>query len=226
MVDMTVRKAGERWFGIAWAARAFVATAIGNSETQALTALEHCLPRGAQARLITGSSAFADEAVRMLAELEAGDEDHKRVAFSAEYLSPPCYRILSAAAEIPIGYVSTYGAVANAARSESRAVGRAMATNPLYPIVPCHRVVGADFSMIGYGGRQDDDALYAKLGRLRAEARGMTDARAIETAPGLLTVYPVEWVLSATREADERRELDSRRAAARDEAASMQLHLF
>jgi hypothetical protein len=66
-----------------------------------------------------------------------------------------------------------------------------MATNHLYPIVPCHRVVGADFSLVGYSGRQDTAALRAKLDRLRAEARGHREER----AAGKLVVTPVEWAI-------------------------------
>jgi O-6-methylguanine DNA methyltransferase len=93
-----------------------------------------------------------------------------------------------------VGYVTSYGDIALAAGTEARAVGRVMATNPLYPIVPCHRVVGSDLSLVGYGGRQDMSALCAKLDRLRREARGHT-AQAV--APGeSLRVYPVEWAIA------------------------------
>ncbi|MCX7030853.1 MAG: MGMT family protein, partial [Spirochaetes bacterium] len=75
-----------------------------------------------------------------------------------------------------------------------------MSTNPLYPIVPCHRVVGSDLSLVGYTGRQDADALRAKLERLRAEARGFVEERVIGAAGGL-RVYPVERVIAkAARE--------------------------
>ena len=55
---------------------------------------------------------------------------------------------------IPYGETVSYGEVA--ARlgrpSAARAVGRANALNPLPVIVPCHRVVGADGTLIGYAG--------------------------------------------------------------------------
>ena len=34
----------------------------------------------------------------------------------------------------------------------ARAVGRANATNPISVVIPCHRVIGADGSLTGYGG--------------------------------------------------------------------------
>lgn len=58
---------------------------------------------------------------------------------------------------IPRGQVRSYGWVANAVGSPkaARAVGRAMATNPLPIVVPCHRVVGQAGQLIGFGGGLD-----------------------------------------------------------------------
>jgi len=56
---------------------------------------------------------------------------------------------------IPWGTTRTYGAIAAALGmplSASRAVGSANGANPLSIIVPCHRVVGADGTLTGYGG--------------------------------------------------------------------------
>ena len=55
---------------------------------------------------------------------------------------------------IPPGQVFTYRALAEQAGrpGAARAVGRAMATNPWPIVVPCHRVVGSDGTLRGYGG--------------------------------------------------------------------------
>ena len=55
---------------------------------------------------------------------------------------------------IPYGETRTYGEIARSlGRPEaSRAVGAANGRNPLSIVVPCHRVVGADGSLTGYGG--------------------------------------------------------------------------
>ncbi len=55
---------------------------------------------------------------------------------------------------IPYGETASYGEIAHrlGRPGASRAVGRANATNPISLIVPCHRVVGADGSLTGYGG--------------------------------------------------------------------------
>lgn len=58
-----------------------------------------------------------------------------------------------AAMEVPYGETASYGEVAGMAGSPraARAVGRAMARCPLFPIVPCHRVIHADGSIRGWG---------------------------------------------------------------------------
>ena len=63
-------------------------------------------------------------------------------------------RVLEATNRIPYGQVSTYGTVADQAgnRAASRAAGRALGTNPIAVVVPCHRVIGASGSLVGYGG--------------------------------------------------------------------------
>ncbi|WP_435225347.1 methylated-DNA--[protein]-cysteine S-methyltransferase [Streptomyces sp. Tue6028] len=58
---------------------------------------------------------------------------------------------------IPYGETRSYGDLADALGSPgaSRAVGLANGKNPIGIIVPCHRVVGADGSLTGYGGGLD-----------------------------------------------------------------------
>jgi len=64
-----------------------------------------------------------------------------------------------AAIDIPYGQVRTYGQLAEGLgkRAAARAVGAAMASNPMPIVIPCHRVVGSDGSLHGYsalGGLQ------------------------------------------------------------------------
>lgn len=61
--------------------------------------------------------------------------------------------------QIPYGQTTTYGALAarlaakhGTARLSAQAVGGAVGHNPISLIIPCHRVVGASGSLIGYAG--------------------------------------------------------------------------
>lgn len=66
-------------------------------------------------------------------------------------------RVWSALREIRPGRTSSYGELARAIGSSSavRAVGAANGANPVSIIVPCHRVIGADGKLVGYGGGMD-----------------------------------------------------------------------
>jgi methylated-DNA-[protein]-cysteine S-methyltransferase len=63
-------------------------------------------------------------------------------------------RVLGELARVPYGEVVTYGELA--ARSDrpraARAVGTVMNRNPLPIVLPCHRVIGANGKLVGYGG--------------------------------------------------------------------------
>jgi methylated-DNA-[protein]-cysteine S-methyltransferase len=63
-------------------------------------------------------------------------------------------RVWQALLDIPYGRTASYGATALAigAPTSSRAVGLANGQNPISIVVPCHRVIGANGSLTGYGG--------------------------------------------------------------------------
>jgi methylated-DNA-[protein]-cysteine S-methyltransferase len=56
--------------------------------------------------------------------------------------------------DIPFGATTSYGAVAKAIGQPgaARAVGAANNANPIALVIPCHRVIGADGQLVGYGG--------------------------------------------------------------------------
>jgi methylated-DNA-[protein]-cysteine S-methyltransferase len=63
-------------------------------------------------------------------------------------------RVWHALTEIPYGETWSYGQLARRIGNPnaSRAVGLANGRNPISIVVPCHRVIGADGSLTGYGG--------------------------------------------------------------------------
>jgi methylated-DNA-[protein]-cysteine S-methyltransferase len=64
------------------------------------------------------------------------------------------HEVWDALVEIPFGSTTSYGALAKRIGypNGARAVGLANGSNPIGLIVPCHRVIGADGSLTGYGG--------------------------------------------------------------------------
>lgn len=70
-----------------------------------------------------------------------------------------------ALADIPYGRTTSYGALAAAIGRPTavRAVGLANGRNPLPILIPCHRVIGADGALTGYGGGMDAKRLLLDL---------------------------------------------------------------
>lgn len=73
---------------------------------------------------------------------------------------------------IPFGQTRSYGEIASTVCTSkaSRAVGRANATNPIPLIIPCHRVIGANGALTGFGG-----GLHLKEALLAHETRVLQD---------------------------------------------------
>ncbi len=61
---------------------------------------------------------------------------------------------------IPYGATTTYGTIAESIGrpGQARSVGAAVGANPVGIIVPCHRVIGANGSLTGFGGGLDNKA--------------------------------------------------------------------
>jgi methylated-DNA-[protein]-cysteine S-methyltransferase len=98
-----------------------------------------------------------DAVARVREHLAGKPQDLARIPLDVSEVSDFNARVFRAVQAIPAGRTLTYGEVAGIVGSPgaSRAVGRAMATNPWPIIVPCHRVVaagGATGGFSAYGG--------------------------------------------------------------------------
>lgn len=119
-----------------------------------------------------GNHPLLREAERQLREYFAG----KRRSFDlplAPKGTPFQREVWQALASIPYGSTSSYGELAARVGrpSASRAVGAANGRNPLPIVLPCHRVIGADGSLTGFGGGLPTKQFLLKLeGALPADA--------------------------------------------------------
>jgi methylated-DNA-[protein]-cysteine S-methyltransferase len=93
------------------------------------------------------------EAVRQLAEYFAGDRRKFDLPLRLEGTDFQ-RRVWQVLTEIPYGETWSYGQLAQRIGNPKgcRAVGLANGRNPISILVPCHRVIGADGSLTGYGG--------------------------------------------------------------------------
>lgn len=98
-----------------------------------------------------------------------GDPVDLAVELDLQDASPFTEAVLRECSLIPRGKTLSYGELAHRAGhpGAARAVGQTMARNLLPPFVPCHRVVGADGTLTGYGGGM---SLKAKLLKIEGVA--------------------------------------------------------
>jgi methylated-DNA-[protein]-cysteine S-methyltransferase len=91
-------------------------------------------------------------------------------------------RVWAELREIPYGGTTTYGQIATdlGQPTASRAVGLANGRNPIAVIVPCHRVIGSDGSLTGFGG-----GLERKRWLLEHERRVLAEVAGEPLAVGL-----------------------------------------
>jgi AraC family transcriptional regulator of adaptative response/methylated-DNA-[protein]-cysteine methyltransferase len=104
--------------------------------------------------VVEGTTAASDALARELSEYFAGT----RTTFGARIVqrgTPFTAQVWAALCEIPCGETRSYGQIADRIGRPAavRAVARANGANQVAILVPCHRVIGADGTLVGYGGK-------------------------------------------------------------------------
>jgi methylated-DNA-[protein]-cysteine S-methyltransferase len=106
---------------------------------------------------ILESAAVTGDARRELEEFFAGERTRFGVQVDRRLIQGIARDVLRATSKIPYGELSTYGGVARqiGRPTAARAVGRALGSNPIPVVIPCHRVIGAGGALTGYAGGLD-----------------------------------------------------------------------
>ena len=102
---------------------------------------------------VRGTSPLAKETRRQLNEYFQGE----RREFQLPYRfagTPFQEKVWNALTEIPYGETRSYGEIAKriGEPKAARAVGQAVNRNPIWIVIPCHRIVGAGGKLTGYAG--------------------------------------------------------------------------
>jgi methylated-DNA-[protein]-cysteine S-methyltransferase len=94
------------------------------------------------------------EALHQLSEYLEGNRRQFTLTVDLSDMTAFQSQVLQLTSQIPFGQTSTYKEIAVQVGSPhaARAVGRVEATNPIPLVIPCHRVLGSDGSLHGYGG--------------------------------------------------------------------------
>jgi methylated-DNA-[protein]-cysteine S-methyltransferase len=195
MLNLYVKEVERVWFGVAFEGEEIFATAFAFSEQGALQSLLGGIPFNVPFMQLEEPSHFADAVVVVLKNVYDGKDVSFNFSLATNHLSTYARQVIETTLLIPVGYVTSYGAIAKTVGGSPRAVGNVMARNPFAPLVPCHRVVCSDFSLGGYGG-----GLNVKLQILKREKRGYASEREVSLNGKKLLLFPVENVLDKVKE--------------------------
>ena len=189
MIDVCYQKRSNVWFGAA-TKRNQVFAADFSFEEPDLRRLQRKLPQKIPFQVVEKHNQFHAKVLDALEEIYNGkDRESYGFKIALDHLSSYTPKVLNCTCKVPVGYVTTYGALAKAAGGIARSVGRVEASNPVPLLIPCHRVVCSDLSIGGYGyGKK------AKMGLLHREDKGYEESTVLEVDDKKLALFPAKWI--------------------------------
>jgi methylated-DNA-[protein]-cysteine S-methyltransferase len=117
-----------------------------------------------ETRRATSLSTVIRDTCRWLDIYFSGRQPDFTPAYRMNDFTPFRKAVLDKVCEIPFGQTVTYGEIAKKLKVNSaQAVGGAVGWNPICLIVPCHRVMGANGNLTGYGGGMHNKIALLKL---------------------------------------------------------------
>jgi O-6-methylguanine DNA methyltransferase len=190
MIEVYSQNFDDTWFSLALNQQQIGASSFGADQPTTIKNVLGSIALNSPFQVFNEPTTFAKNVLTSLKSIYDGKKDTPNLSLATNHLPIYTKKVLKTTLTIPLGYVTSYGAIAKAVGGGPRAVGNIMASNPFAPIVPCHRVVRTNFSLGGYGF-----GLKEKIEFLKREKQGFSVSREIEVQGGRLTVFPVERVL-------------------------------
>jgi methylated-DNA-[protein]-cysteine S-methyltransferase len=188
MIQIYHKKLNDVWYGAAVQDERVLATCFSAEEPD-LERILRRLPYDVPFQVAEEPNQLLTKVLRALEEIFNGkDRESYGFKIDMDQLSGYARRVLSCTSLVPVGYVTSYGAVAKVAGGSARSVGRVEASNPVPLLIPCHRVVRSDLSVGGYGYGKD-----VKLEILQREEGGYEEPRGLRVEGGELSLFPAEW---------------------------------
>ena len=141
------------WFGLV-GSRSGVKAVLGPEQEEQVVRADVAHGFAGAGEIGEGMDASIDALTGGLHAYAAGEDTELNAPLDIEDATPFQRAAWLALREIPSGEVRSYGEIATAIgkTGSARAVGQAVGANPLTVVVPCHRVVGSDGALTGFGG--------------------------------------------------------------------------
>jgi O-6-methylguanine DNA methyltransferase len=190
MIEIYSQNIEDTWFAIAVNQQQIITSSFGADYQTTIKNVLFNIPFNMAFQVFHEPVSSAKNILKTLKRIYDGKKVYENLSLATVNLPAYTKKVLKTTEAIPIGYVTSYGAIAKAVGGGPRAVGNIMASNPFAPIVPCHRVVRSDFTLGGYGF-----GLKNKIQLLSREKQGFCSSKIIEVHDQHLMVYPVEYVL-------------------------------
>jgi O-6-methylguanine DNA methyltransferase len=192
MIEIYAQNIEDTWFAIAINKQQIITSSFGADQQTTINNVLGNIPFNRPFQVFHEPVASAKNTLATLKCIYDGKDVNPNLSLATAHLPAYTKKVLKITSTIPLGYVTSYSSIAKAVGGGPRAVGNIMAANPFAPIVPCHRVVKADFTLGGYGF-----GLKVKMELLEREKRGFSSSKEIKGDGGQLTVFPVENVLKS-----------------------------
>ena len=189
MIHVCYQKMRNIWYGAAVRDNQVLATCFSTKEPD-LKRLLRRLPHDIPFQVTEEPNQLLTKVLEALEEIFNG-KDKKSFGFNIDMNHFSSYKqnVLNCTRLVPVGYVTTYGAIAKVVGGIARSVGRVEAINPVPLLISCHRVVCSDLSIGGYGyGEQ------VKMEILQREDKGYEEPKILKVENKVLHLFPSKWV--------------------------------
>jgi len=189
MIYVGYQKRKNVWYGAAVQDNQVLATCFSTQEPDLKRLLQR-LPHDIPFQVTEEHNQLLANVLNALEQVFDGkDQENYGFKIALDNLSSYTQKVLSCTRLVPVGYVTTYGAIAKVVGGIARSVGRVEASNPFPLLIPCHRVVCSDLSIGGYGyGEQ------IKMDILQREERGYEESMELKVNDRELSLFPAELV--------------------------------
>jgi O-6-methylguanine DNA methyltransferase len=184
MLEIYTRNIDGTWFAVACSQQKVITTSFGETQQSALNHILSNLPNNMSFQVLHQPTNFLNR-YRLKTVYDGKDVDLNLRLDTADL--SVYTKVLKITSSIPVGYVSSYGAISKVAGGSPRAVGNVMAANRFVPIIPCHRVVKSDLTL----GSYSSGGINVKFELLKRERRDFTSSRTISINGEKTWIFPL-----------------------------------